>query len=143
MGERDVAVPQNALDIFGDIPLTDYGVHLNRQIIEGVIARMTNNADATRMAFAAAHAQQGTIVYAEPNYAPALCVLGLVDAALGCKDQALREGRRAVELLPTGKDAINDPLMRAYFAMIAAWVGQKDLAYEQLAIAIRPPSTVS
>ena len=28
-------------------------------------------------------------------------------------------------------------------ARIAAWVGDKDLACEQLAIAIRPPSTVS
>ena len=34
-------------------------------------------------------------------------VLGLIDAALGRKDEALREGRRAVELLPVEKDAIN------------------------------------
>jgi hypothetical protein len=33
--------------------------------------------------------------------------------------------------------------MIAYLAMIAAWVGEKDLACEQLAIAVRPPSTVS
>ena len=103
LGERDVAVAQNALDIFGDIPLTDYGVHLNRHIIEGVIARMINNADTARMAFAAARAQQEKIVYADPNCAPALCALGLVDAALGRKDQALREGRRAVELFADGE----------------------------------------
>jgi hypothetical protein len=65
LGERDVAVAQNALDIFGDIPLTDYGVHLNRHIIEGVIARMTNNADTARMAFAAARAQHQKIVCAK------------------------------------------------------------------------------
>jgi hypothetical protein len=41
------------------------------------------------------------------------------------------------------KDAINGPLMIKYLAMIAAWVGEKDLACEQLAIAIHPPSTVS
>ena len=41
------------------------------------------------------------------------------------------------------KDALNGPLMITYLAMIAAWVGDKDLACEQLAIAIRPPSTVS
>jgi len=35
------------------------------------------------------------------------------------------------------------PTMVKYLAMIAAWVGEKDLACEQLAIAIRPPSTVS
>ena len=78
-----------------------------------------------------------------PCPGPALCALGLIDAGLGRKEEALREGRRAVELLPVEKDAINGPLMIQYLAMIAAWVGNKDLACEQLAIAIRPPSTVS
>ncbi len=70
-------------------------------------------------------------------------MLGLIDAALGRKEEALREGRRAVELLPVEKDAINGPLMIKYLAMIAAWAGDKDLACEQLAIAVQPPSTVS
>ena len=65
--------------------------------------------------------------------AGALCVLGLIDAALGRKEEALREGRRAVELLPVEKDAINGTRMIMYLAMIAAWVGEKDLACEQLA----------
>ena len=38
--------------------------------------------------------------------AGAFCVLGLIDAALGQKEEALREGRRAVELFPVEKDAI-------------------------------------
>jgi hypothetical protein len=33
--------------------------------------------------------------------------------------------------------------MIAYLAMIAAWVGEKDLACEQLAIAVCSPSTLS
>ena len=33
--------------------------------------------------------------------------------------------------------------MIKYLAMIAAWVGDKDLACQQLAIAVRPPATVS
>jgi hypothetical protein len=70
-------------------------------------------------------------------------VLGLIDAALGRKDEALREARRAVEVLPVDKDAINGPLMVEYLAMIAAWTGDKGLACEQLAIAVRTPSTVS
>jgi serine/threonine-protein kinase len=69
-----------------------------------------------------------------------LVVLGLIDAALGRKDEALREGRRAVELLPVEKDAVNGPLMIEYSAMIAAWLGEKDLACEQLATAIRFPA---
>jgi tetratricopeptide (TPR) repeat protein len=143
LAERDVAAAKNALNAFGETPLTDYAVHLNRPLIEGVIARMTNDEDTARAAFTAARAQQEKIVQAQSDYGPALCVLGLIDAALGRKDEALNEGRRAVELLPAAKDAINGPLMTAYFAMIAAWAGEKDLACEQLAIAVRPPSTVS
>jgi serine/threonine protein kinase/tetratricopeptide (TPR) repeat protein len=143
LAQRDVAAAKDALNAFGEVPLTDYAVHLNRPLMEGVIARMTNDDKTARAAFTAARAEQEKAVQDQPNYAPPLCVLGLIDAALGRKEQALREGRRAVELLPVRKDAINGPLMIEYLAMIAAWVGEKDLACEQLAIAIRPPSTVS
>jgi hypothetical protein len=67
-------------------------------------------------------------------------VLGVIDAALGRKEEALREGRRAVELLPVEKDSVNGAHMIQYLAMIAAWVGEKDLACEQLATAVRGPS---
>src|SRR5438477_433778 len=143
LAERDVAAAKDALNAFGEMPLTDYAVHLNRPLMEGVIARLTNDDEKARAAFTVARAGQEKAVQAQPNYGPPLCVLGLIDAGLGRKEEALREGRRAVELLPVGKDAINGPLMIEYLAMIAAWVGEKDLACEQLAIAIRPPSTVS
>ena len=82
-------------------------------------------------------------VQAQPNYGPPLCVLGLIDAALGRNEEALREGRRAVELLPMEKDAINGIAMVKYLAMIAAWVGDKNLACEQLKVAIRPQSRLT
>src|SRR5204863_2734869 len=107
------------------------------------IARMTNDEHNAQLAFTAARAEQENKVQAQPDYGPAWCKLGVIDAALGRKEEALREGRRAVELLPVGKDAINGMVMIKYLAMIAAWVGEKDFACEQLAIAIRPPSTVS
>src|SRR3989442_11209233 len=111
--------------------------------MEGVIARMMKDDGKARSAFVAAHAEQEKIVQSQPNYGPALCVLGLIDAALGRKEEALREGRRAVELLPVEKDAVNGPLMVEYLAMIAAWVGDKDLACEQLAVATRRPGSPS
>jgi serine/threonine-protein kinase len=143
LSERDVAAAENALNAFGETPLTDYAVHLNRSVIEGVLARMTKDEVKARSAFTAARAEQEKTVQAQPNYGPALCALGLIDAGLGRKEEALGEGRRAVELLPVAKDAINGPLMIEYLAMIAAWVGDKDLACEQLASVIRPPSTIS
>jgi serine/threonine protein kinase/tetratricopeptide (TPR) repeat protein len=143
LAERDVAEATSALNSFGETPLTDYVVHANRPLIEGVLARLTKDEDKARAAFTAARTLQERAVQDEPDYGPPLCVLGLIDAALGRKEEALREGRRAVELLPVEKDAINGPLMIKYLAMIAAWAGDKDLACEQLAIAVQPPSTVS
>jgi len=70
-------------------------------------------------------------------------VLGLIDASLGRKEEALREGRRAVDLLPIEKDQVGGNVMIKYLAMIAAWLGEKDLAYEQLDIALRRPSDLS
>jgi hypothetical protein len=56
-----------------------------------------------------------------------------MDAALGRKEAALRERRRAVELLPVEKDAMDGKKLVKYLAIIAAWVGEKDLACEHLA----------
>jgi hypothetical protein len=77
-------------------------------------------------------------VQKQKDYAPALCPLGLSDAALGNKQAALEEGRRATELLPLSKDALTGPVVSAYFAMIAAWAGEKDLAIEQLTAVVQP-----
>ena len=143
LAERDVAASKNVLNTIGDTPLTDYSVQLNRPIIEGVIARMTGNDDDARAMFNAARPQQEKTVQAEPNYGPALCVLGLIDAGLGRREDALREARRAVKLVSVEKDALVGPTMIKYLAMIAAWTGDKNLGCEQLAIAVRPPSTIS
>jgi hypothetical protein len=67
-------------------------------------------------------------------------VLGLIDAALGRKEAALEEGRRAIELLPVEKDSMNGSAMIQYFAVIAAWTAEKDLALQQLEIGLRAPS---
>src|SRR2546423_4047636 len=123
--------------------VTDVGFNLNRRIREGVIARVANDDEKARGALAVARAEQEKAVQAQPNYGPPLCVLGLIDAGLGRKEDALREARRAVELVPVEKDALTAPQMNAYEAMIAAWLDEKDLAFQQLEIAIRPPSTIS
>jgi len=143
LAERDPGAAANAISVVGDDAFGDNAVQFSRTFVEGLVARMMKDEGKARFAFTAARSQQEKIVRAQPNYGPPLCVLGLIDAGLGRKEEALREGRRAVELLPVGKDAINGPLMIEYLAMIAAWVGEKDLACEQLAIAVLPPSTVS
>ena len=118
-------------------------LHFSRSFVEGWIARLEKDEPKARVAFESARAEQEKIVQAQPDYAPPLCVLGVIDAALGRKQEALSECRRAVELLPVEKDAFNGPLMIQWFAISAAWVGEKDLACEQLATAVRHPGTLS
>ncbi len=141
LAERDVAAAKGALIADDEITLGHNAVYFTRSFVEGVIARMTNDEHKAQLFFTAARAEQQKNVQAQPDYGPAWCVLGVIDAALGRKDDALREGRRALELLPVKKDPINGMLMIKYLAVIAAWVGEKDLACEQLATAVRYPNS--
>ena len=141
LAERDVAAAKDVLKAAGEITLGHNNVYFPGPFAEGVIARMTNDEHKAQLAFTAARAEQEKTVQAQPDYGPPWCVLGVIDAALGRKEEALREGRRALELLPVKKDPLNGMLMIKYLAVIAAWVGEKDLACEQLATAIRYPNS--
>ena len=137
LSEQDAGNAQSALVALGDNTFGDDAVRFDRNFGEGLIARMTKNEAKARGAFTTARAEQQKRVQAQPEYGPALCVLGLIDAGLDRKDEALREARRAMDLMPMEKDSINGAHMIEYFAMTAAWAGQKDLACERLAKAVQ------
>jgi len=140
LAERDPAAAERALVALGDNPCwNEDTIQLSRSFGEGLLARMTKDEARARTAFEAARAQQEKIVQAQPDYGPALCVLGLIDAALGRKDQALDEGRRAIALMPLEKDVSNGSLVLQYFAITAAWAGDKELALQQLEAGLRAP----
>jgi len=140
LAERDPAAAERALVAVGDNPCWAEGViNLSRSFGEGLLARMVKDEARARTAFEAARAQQEKIVQAQPDYGPALCVLGLIDAALGRKDLALDEGRRAIALTPVEKDVNNGSRVLQYFAITAAWAGEKELALQQLEAGLRAP----
>ena len=145
LAERDVAGAKQALIASGENPisLANENVVFNRPFAEGLIARIANDDAKARSAFIVARLEQEKIVAAEPNYGPALCVLGLINAGLGQKEEALREGRRAVELLPLEKDAVGGAELVKYLAVVATWVDDKNLAFQQLAVATNHPGSIS
>jgi serine/threonine-protein kinase len=102
-----------------------------------------NDKAAAHQAFAVARSEAAKLIADQPDYAEALCVLGMADAALGRKEDAIREGRRAVELMPVSKNAIEGYLLIQYLALIYAWTGEKDLALQQLAVAASAPGFLS
>jgi serine/threonine protein kinase/TolB-like protein/Flp pilus assembly protein TadD/ribosomal protein L40E len=141
LAERDVAAAKDAPIAVDEIMLGHNNVYFPGPFTEGVIARVANDEQKAQLAFARARAEQEKAIQAQPDYGPPWCVLGVIDAALGRKEEALREGRRALELLPVKKDPLNGMLMIKYLTIIAAWVGEKDLACEQLSTAVRYPNS--
>jgi adenylate cyclase len=141
LAERDPGAAERALVALGDNPCWNEGaITLSRSFGEGLLARMTKDEAHARTAFEAARVQQEKIVQAQPDYGPALCGLGLIDAALGRKDLALDEGRRAIALMPLQKDVYSGSHVLQYFAITAAWAGDKELALQQLEAGLRAPA---
>jgi len=141
--ERDNSAAERALAVMAADACYDQGIPFPHAWCEGMVYRLRGDDAAAHNAFTRARAEVEEIVRKEPTYAEALCVLGMIDAALGKKEDAVREGQRAVELLPITKDALNGALLIQYLAITCAWAKEKNLALEQLAIAARIPSNVS
>ena len=139
--ERDPAAIAGAL---AAIPPTGISTDMNfpRPFCEALAARAQGDAAAAEKAFLVARDEVEKTVREQPDYGPVYTVLGLIDAGLGRKEEAMREGRRALELLPVSKDAIDGAESMKYLAVIYAWCGEKDLALEQIAATLRIPSTL-
>jgi len=119
------------------------GESFPRAWFEGLAARARGDAAAARAAFASARMEAEATVREQPDYGPNLCVLGMIDAALGRKEDAIREGRRAVELLPVAKDSIAGAGIMEYLGIIYAWTGEKTLAIDQVTATLQIPSNLN
>ncbi len=141
--ERTSAAAARALSHYPRDGVVNNGVNFPLNYWEGVVARWEGDAAKAQSAFGAARAEVAITLEKQPDFAAALSLLGMIDAGLGRKDEALREGRRACELLPISKDALDGVAFAVNLAQIYAWVGEKDLAIEQIAAIERVPSYLS
>ena len=110
---------------------------------EGVLARFRGDGEKARSAFTAARAEVEQVVKQQPDNAPGLCVLGLIDAALGNRRDAVHKSKRAVDLLPVAKDSVDGARMIKYLALTYAWAGKKDAALTELSAAVKLPGYLS
>jgi len=76
---------------------------------------------------------------AAPNNALLLSALAVVDALLKRNEDAVAEAQKAVELLPVSKDAMDGPTVLTNLAVVYAWTGATDQAFNQLATAAKTP----
>src|SRR5438094_928001 len=141
--ERDFDGASRALAALPIAGCYDNFIPFPRASCEGVVAQMKGDKAAAHAAFITTRNEAAKLIADQPDYAEALCVLGMADAALGNREEAIREGRRAIELMPLSKNAIEGPLLIKYLAVIYAWANEKDLAIKRLDEATKVPNNLS
>jgi serine/threonine-protein kinase len=141
--ERTAAAATRALTNYPREGVANNGVNFPSAYWEGAIARCQGDSAKARTAFTAARREVEKTVEQQPDFAAALSLLGMIDAGLERKEEAIREGRRSCELLPISKDAIDGADIAINLAQIYVWTGEKDRAIEQIAAVERVPNTLS
>jgi len=140
--ERDPALAEHPLAAVGD-GFWQGQLYFSPTFLKAYVARAFGDDATAQKAFTAARSEFERTVREQPDEGPPLCMLGLIDAGLGRKEEAIREGRRAAELTPLTKDAMNGANIMQFLGVIYAWTGEKDLAIEQIAATLQVPSALS
>jgi TolB-like protein/Flp pilus assembly protein TadD len=110
---------------------------------QGIIARASGDGAKATEVFTRARAAIEEQLAKQPDDPILLATLGLIDAGLARKEEALREGRRAVELRPLSEDAVDGGTVLGFLAMIHAWVGDTNSSLDQLEFLARIPNGLS
>ena len=117
-----------------------YSVNYPHAYWEGVVAKWQGDKEKARIAFTSARSEVEKILAQQPGFPAALSLLGMIDAGLERKEDAIREGRHACDLLPMAKDAVDGVALAVNLAQIYAWTGEKDFAIEQLRAVQKVPN---
>jgi TolB-like protein len=105
----------------------------------GLVARARGDKEKAVAAFAAAREKMEAQWSDKPKDAAYFADVAKLDAALGRKEDAIREAEHVVELQPISKDSLNGPTRVANLALVYAWTGERDRALEQLEIVATLP----
>ena len=103
-----------------------------RDFVLGWIKQMKGDVAAAKTAFASARPEQAKYVEKWADDANPLIMLARTDAALGRKEDALAEGRRAMAMRPIAKDAVEGPSLAEDLALVYLQAGERELALDQL-----------
>ena len=139
--ERDPIAAQRAVSIMNAGGCYDENIPFPNGWCEGLAARLRGDESSARAAWNSARNELSKTVQDQPNYAAALCALGVVNGLLGNKQEAISDGERAVELIPADKRSIEGATLLRYLAVIYAWTGEKDRAIARLAETTKLPGS--
>jgi TolB-like protein/Flp pilus assembly protein TadD len=114
-----------------------------KAFLEGEIYRLQGDEAKARTAFEHARVISDQLLREAPGDPARHGQHGLILAGLGQKQEAIAEGKRAVELLPESEDALDGPQGTAALAQIYAWTGEFDEAFRLLDHLLAVPSSLT
>jgi TolB-like protein/Flp pilus assembly protein TadD len=114
-----------------------------KAFLEGNLYLHLGDKEKARAAFEQARPVAERLVREAPDDPSRHAHLGAVLAGLGRKEDAINEGKRAVELLPESEDAFDGPFITASLAAIYTWVGEHDDAFRLLDHLLQIPNGIT
>jgi TolB-like protein/class 3 adenylate cyclase/Tfp pilus assembly protein PilF len=143
MIDRDFAAARTALQTsdLNEIAYTNAGA-TPKTFLQGCIELAEGKQGEAQKLFETARPNFEKAVEEAPLSADRHASLGWFYAFAGRKDDAIREGKRAVELKPESTDAFDGAIMNSYLALIYARVGEKDLALPLIERLLKTPGAV-
>lgn len=143
MIDRDYAGAKRALDAspLNEFSYTNAG-STPKSFFQGCIALAQGDAAGAQKFFEAARGSFEGAIKESPDSADRHANLGWFYAFMARKEDAIREGRRAVELKPESRDAFDGAIMNCYLALIYARVGENDLAIPLIERLLKTPGAV-
>jgi TolB-like protein/Tfp pilus assembly protein PilF len=143
MLDRDYAAARRAIEASTVKELSYRGLGSTpRSFFEGCTALAQGDIKGAQKYFQEAQPVFENAVKEAPLSALRHANLGWLYAFIGRKEDAIREGRRAVELKPESKDAVDGVIVNCYLALIYARVGERDLAFPLLERLLKTPGAV-
>jgi TolB-like protein/Tfp pilus assembly protein PilF len=142
MIKRDYAAADQTMASYQLDVFQSDGMPTPKSFFRGCTALARGDLTAAQSQFAAALPAFETAVQQAPTAGLHHANLGLIYSFMGRKDDAIREGRRAVELEPASKDAVVAPWMTGFLAMIYARAGDADSAMPFLEKLLASPGPV-
>jgi serine/threonine-protein kinase len=119
---------------------TDDSTPMPKAMVEGNLYTCLKEPAKARAAYEEALPQIEQIVQKAPDDPSRHAKLGFVLAMLGHKDDAIREGTRAIELRPESKDAFDGPMYSIAMAQIYTWTGDKEQALQIIEKSLDTPN---
>ncbi len=107
-----------------------------------LLFRLQGEQAGANASFAETREQLNQKVQKSPESAYLLSQLAVVDALLNNKEVAISEAKRAIELLPISKDAVDGRAIEVNLAVVYAWTNELGVAFEKLSSLTKVPNGI-